>query len=84
MVTVTVCAWLQFNLWLGFVIAQNDRAGENINFKYANLCPDRDSSDSNSYSDSDGKSYNGWLWFHLWLGFVMAQNHRAFKYINFK
>ena len=25
--------WLWFNLWLGFVRAQNDRAGVYINFK---------------------------------------------------
>ena len=25
--------WLWFNLWSGFVMAQNDRAGDYINFK---------------------------------------------------
>ena len=61
------------------MIAQNNRAGEYINFSKANFPPDSDSSDSDSYSysDSAGDSYIGQLWFNLWLGFVMAQNDLA-------
>ena len=67
-------------------MAQNDRAAEYVNFKQANFCPDSDSSDIDSYSDtdSDGDSYSGWLCFNLWLGFVIAQNDRSGEYVNFK
>ena len=66
--------WLWFNLWLGFVLAQNDQDSVYINFEKAYFCPDRDSSDSDSYSDSDvdGYSYIGWLRFNLWIRFLMA------------
>ena len=73
-----------FNLRLGSMMAQKDRAGEYINFTSAQFCLNSDSSDSDSYSDSDGDSYSGWLWLNLWLGFVMAQNDRAGEYINSK
>ena len=51
----------------------------------SSFCLYSDSSDSDSYSgsDSDGDSYSGWLWFHLWLGFVMVQDDWAGEYINF-
>ena len=45
--------WPWFNLWLGFVMAQNAWAGEYINSKYGYFCPDSDSSDTDSYNDSD-------------------------------
>ena len=50
------------------MMAQNDRAGEYINFKLAQFCLDGDSIDSDSYSDSDSdcESYSGWLWLNLW------------------
>ena len=50
-------------------MAQNDRAGEYINSKWAKFCLYSYSSDSDSDSynecDSDGDSYSGWLWFNL-------------------
>ena len=64
--------WKWFNLQLGSIMAQNVRAGEYINFTSGQFCLKSDSSDSDSYSDSDGDSYDSWLWFNLWLGFVMA------------
>ena len=55
--------WLRFNLWLGFVMAQNDQAGEYNNLTKAYFCADSNNSDSEIYSDSDaeGDSYIGWL-----------------------
>ena len=45
-------------LWLGYMMAENDRAGDYINFKKTYFCLYSDSSDSDSYSysDSDGES----------------------------
>ena len=37
-------------------MAQNYQAGEYVNVKQANFCPDSDSNDSDSYSDSDSDS----------------------------
>ena len=41
------------------MMAQNDWAGEYINFTSAQFCINSDSSDSDSYSASDGDSQSG-------------------------
>ena len=43
--------WPRLNLLLCFVMAQNDRAGEYINLKWADFCPDSD-------SDHNGEDIN--------------------------
>ena len=81
----TDSGWLQLNLWLGFMMAQNDWPGEYTHIRYAGFCLDSNSSDIDSInSDSDIDSDSVCSCFHLQFCFMIAQNYQAGEYINIK